>query len=288
MVPRSGGRQARRSHLAGFAVRMTGQAHKIEEVRVTLRLAATIGLLAALAPAMAHAQTNLDQGKSPAQIFANDCAACHKAARTLAKGKDNATLTDFLREHYTTSREQAAALAAYVLRGGGGEGGGSATQGQKPAAEHARGAAEESKPARPARQAARPEAAAPATAKPQRPTDEGVRHDDDSASTEEPSTAGRRHAAGRHDRHEKRSVTAARSRRKEPETAPAAVPSVPEPAAAAPEPAAVVTEPGSAGPTETPNSQASQTPTAAVPTAAAPTDTAPGESAPLPRDDIPD
>ena len=34
------------------------------------RLAPTIGLVAVLAPAMAHGQTNLDQGKSASQIFA--------------------------------------------------------------------------------------------------------------------------------------------------------------------------------------------------------------------------
>ena len=82
---------------------------------MTRRLAATIGLLAGLAPAWAYAQTNIDQGKTPAQIFASACAECHKATRALASGKNSATLTDFLQEHYTTSRGQAAALAAYVL-----------------------------------------------------------------------------------------------------------------------------------------------------------------------------
>ena len=45
------------------------------------RLAPMIGLVAVLAPAMAHAQTNLDQGKSASQIFAAACAECHKAPR---------------------------------------------------------------------------------------------------------------------------------------------------------------------------------------------------------------
>jgi mono/diheme cytochrome c family protein len=58
------------------------------------------------------------QGKTPAQIFANDCAACHKPTRALANGKNRFALTEFLREHYTTSREQAAGLAAYVLGAG--------------------------------------------------------------------------------------------------------------------------------------------------------------------------
>ena len=61
------------------------------------RLAPMIGLVAVLAPAMAHAQTNLDQGKSASQIFAAACVECHKAPRGLAKGKNSAALTDFLR-----------------------------------------------------------------------------------------------------------------------------------------------------------------------------------------------
>ena len=35
---------------------------------------------------LAHAQTNLDEGKTPAQIFATDCSACHKAHAALANG----------------------------------------------------------------------------------------------------------------------------------------------------------------------------------------------------------
>jgi len=77
--------------------------------------ALTIGFLAVLAPAMAHAQTNIDQGKSASQLFANGCAECHKAPHALAKGKSAATVAEFLREHYTTGRDQAAALAVYVV-----------------------------------------------------------------------------------------------------------------------------------------------------------------------------
>ena len=79
--------------------------------------ALTIGFLAVLAPAMAHAQTNIDQGKSASQLFANGCAECHKAPHALAKGKSAATVAEFLREHYTTGRDQAAALAVYVVSG---------------------------------------------------------------------------------------------------------------------------------------------------------------------------
>jgi hypothetical protein len=79
--------------------------------------ALTIGILAMLAPAGAHAQTNLDRGKSASQLFAGSCVECHKAPQSLAKGKSAATVAEFLREHYTTGRDQAAALAAYVVSG---------------------------------------------------------------------------------------------------------------------------------------------------------------------------
>jgi hypothetical protein len=74
-----------------------------------------------LLPAVAQAQTNIDQGKSPAEIFANDCATCHKSARGLANGRGSSGLASFLVEHYTASKDQAAALAAYVMGAGGGE-----------------------------------------------------------------------------------------------------------------------------------------------------------------------
>src|SRR6202000_937463 len=45
------------------------------------------------------------------------CVECHKAPQSLAKGKSAATVAEFLREHYTTGRDQAAALAAYVVSG---------------------------------------------------------------------------------------------------------------------------------------------------------------------------
>ena len=89
----------------------------------------------------ASAQTNIDQGKSPAEIFANACAVCHKTTRGLATGQNSLMLSSFLREHYTASKDQAAALAAYVLASGGS---GPAPQAaQKPSAEHPRTAVEE-------------------------------------------------------------------------------------------------------------------------------------------------
>jgi len=57
-----------------------------------------IGLLVALLPATAYAQTNLDRGKSASQLFSSACIECHKATHGLAKGKSAATVAQFLRE----------------------------------------------------------------------------------------------------------------------------------------------------------------------------------------------
>lgn len=103
---------------------------------MTRGLLPIIGMFAVLAPALAQAQTNLDQGKSAAQIFASDCAECHKSQSGLAKGRNSEALTEFLREHYTTSRNQAAALAAFVL----------GVRGPKPAPDRANASVEEAKP----------------------------------------------------------------------------------------------------------------------------------------------
>ena len=125
------------------------------------RLAPVFGLVAGLAlaifPALAQAQVNIDQGKSPAEIYSSDCATCHKTPRGLAAGKNSLMLSAFLREHYTASRDQAAALAAYVLGAGGAE----PAPKQKPDVEHARAeepkAGEPKTAAHPVRASAKPE-----------------------------------------------------------------------------------------------------------------------------------
>ncbi len=61
------------------------------------------------AAAPAQAQSNLDAGKSPAQIFSDTCNACHRSPRELKP-----TSPSFMREHYTTGSREAAAMAAYV------------------------------------------------------------------------------------------------------------------------------------------------------------------------------
>jgi hypothetical protein len=68
-----------------------------------------IGIAVAVAASQACAQSNLDAGKSPAQIFSDTCNACHRSPRELKQ-----TSPGFLREHYTTGGREAAAMAAYL------------------------------------------------------------------------------------------------------------------------------------------------------------------------------
>lgn len=71
-------------------------------------------VLALLAAGSAAAQENLNSGKSAAQLYASDCAICHKTPQGLSKAAGDFGLSNFLREHYTASKEAAAAIAAYV------------------------------------------------------------------------------------------------------------------------------------------------------------------------------
>ena len=225
--------------------------------------ALTIGLLAALAPAMARAQTNIDQGKSASQIFSNACAECHKSASALRKGKSAAAVAEFLREHYTTGREQAASLAAFVV--GGRDTVAVPAPGQKPAAERAQ------KPSK-------PEEGAVANAKPRRPGEADAKPKEEATPSAIPSFM---NPIARPE--PPRPAVATRNRRKEQVTpSPEAAQ---EPAAVAHVPAAPVAEPARP---ETPAPEAAPAP-APMPTAAAPMEAPAGESGePVPRDNIPD
>jgi hypothetical protein len=75
-----------------------------------------IGCFAAV-PAQAQAQ-NLEAGKSPSQIFAGTCTACHKSPRGLLKTVPAGSLPGFLREHYTTSSDMAGLLSAFLISNG--------------------------------------------------------------------------------------------------------------------------------------------------------------------------
>jgi len=252
--------------------------------------APTIALIAMVAPTIAHAQVNLDAGKSAAQLFAAGCVECHKAPHGLSHGKSSAALTDFLLEHYTTNRSQAAALAAYVLGVRGESAGTDQGRAQRRPPEHANGGAEEPKPKRSPEHA---NAAAEdakrkkherthATGKPQRPAHEAARPADDASQDEQPSIMAP----------EPRPTTAtvSRSHRKDHKSLPAEAPAAvvhDVPAAAAPD----------AAPAESPIKDAAPTPTAAaapaeaVPASTPPAEASPhesGENAPVPRDHIPD
>src|SRR5260370_6334720 len=69
-----------------------------------------IGVAVAVAAAESRAQSSVDAGKSPAQIFSDTCNACHRSPRELKQ-----TSAGFLREHYTTGGREAAAMAAYLV-----------------------------------------------------------------------------------------------------------------------------------------------------------------------------
>ena len=66
-------------------------------------------LAAALQISAADAQGNIDAGKTPAQIFGDTCAGCHRSARELRRAS-----ASFLRSHYTTGPQEATAMAQYL------------------------------------------------------------------------------------------------------------------------------------------------------------------------------
>jgi hypothetical protein len=84
-----------------------------------LILATVTLLIGDLTAAPAHAQvTNLEAGKSPSQIFAGTCTACHKSPRGLLRTVPAGSLPSFLRQHYTTSPEMAGLLSSYLTSNG--------------------------------------------------------------------------------------------------------------------------------------------------------------------------
>jgi len=83
-----------------------------------LSLATVMLLIACFFVAVPAAAQNLEAGKSPSQIFAGTCAACHKSPRGLLKTVSPGSLAGFLREHYTTSSDMASLLAGYLASNG--------------------------------------------------------------------------------------------------------------------------------------------------------------------------
>ena len=70
------------------------------------------------APAAENVPTDLNEGKTPAQLFAGDCAVCHNKPQGLAKDRGTRSLSGFLRQHYTSSIQTADALASYLASAG--------------------------------------------------------------------------------------------------------------------------------------------------------------------------
>jgi hypothetical protein len=81
-------------------------------------MAWTVACLAAasLQISAANAQGNIDAGKTPAQIFGDTCAGCHRSARELRRAS-----ASFLRSHYTAGSDEASAMANYLAGVGGNE-----------------------------------------------------------------------------------------------------------------------------------------------------------------------
>src|SRR5882762_10109848 len=82
-----------------------------------LSLATVMLLIGCFAAIPAQAQ-NLEAGKSPSQIFAGTCTACHKSPRGLLKNVPASSLPGFLRQHYTTSSDMASVLASFLISNG--------------------------------------------------------------------------------------------------------------------------------------------------------------------------
>ena len=79
---------------------------------------ATVTLLIGWFAAVPAQAQNLEAGKSPSQIFAGTCAACHKSPRGLLRTVAPGSLPGFLREHYTTSSDMASLLSGFLISNG--------------------------------------------------------------------------------------------------------------------------------------------------------------------------
>jgi hypothetical protein len=72
----------------------------------------TIGSFALCFAISAGAQESLERGKSAAQLYAANCAGCHKSPQSVTKAAGISE--SFLQEHYSPSPQSAAILAAYL------------------------------------------------------------------------------------------------------------------------------------------------------------------------------
>src|SRR3954451_5225473 len=79
---------------------------------------ATVTLLIGCFAVIPVQAQNLEAGKSPSQIFAGTCNACHKSPRGLLKTVPASSLSGFLRQHYTTSSDMASVLSSFLVSNG--------------------------------------------------------------------------------------------------------------------------------------------------------------------------
>src|SRR5436305_14311214 len=134
-----------------------------------LSLATVTLLIGCLTAAAVRAVENLEAGKSPSQIFAGTCNACHKSPRGLLRTVPASSLPGFLRQHYTTSSDMASVLASFLVSNGAADTRFQAKGQPKP--DQAKGARQEAarpdqldrfgrrqNPAAPAQEASRPDA----------------------------------------------------------------------------------------------------------------------------------
>ena len=83
-----------------------------------LSLATVTLVIGCLTGVAVRAVENLEAGKTPSQIFAGTCNACHKSPRGLLKTVPSSSLPGFLRQHYTTSSDMASVLASFLVSNG--------------------------------------------------------------------------------------------------------------------------------------------------------------------------
>lgn len=61
------------------------------------------------------AQTDLNAGKSGAQMFASNCATCHRSPAGLTRSRNAYSVASFLSQHYTARPDHARAIASYII-----------------------------------------------------------------------------------------------------------------------------------------------------------------------------
>ena len=69
----------------------------------------TVSSLVLCLASSAGAQGSLEKDKTAAQLYASDCAGCHKSPQSVTK-----TTADFVSEHYPFTRESAVTIATYL------------------------------------------------------------------------------------------------------------------------------------------------------------------------------